>query len=290
MKLLIKRSKKAILPEIGIYKKFFETYGVDVCISENINESDQYDVLWLFMGMQLIKKNDKFTIHEYASLSTGIFAKYKDIIKRLVCCKPNLRVFLNTDVYDKMSFKDNIPYVIRDMAVSPDFYKRDQEKKYDFVYSGAINDDRRLDLILDKFAIREDKSIIVIGTAPKWYHEKYSQYNNITFTGLVDYKKIPYYLNQAKVGINVIDNIYPYNIQTSTKILEYLACGLSIYTIQTNWVDSFSKKNNVTFNYFEINRFDVDADFVMNENYTPLYWDDMLESCGILQAMNVKEM
>lgn len=40
-------------------------------------------------------------------------------------------------------------------------------------------------------------------------------------------------------------NIYPYNLQTSTKLLEYLAMGLEVITTEYLWIHHFMKENHI---------------------------------------------
>ena len=261
MNLFFIKSKKAILPEVKAYSDYFICRGWTcrtMSSAEMYKVKTEYGVAWYFMGVNIIRPRNKFIIHEYTSLSVGRLPRFKNIIKRVINCKPDIRVFQSKDVEKEMNFKDGVPSFYRDMAISKNFFGCNLvEKKFDFVYCGAINKDRKLDKILDKFLENKNKNIMVIGEIPSNYIERYGDATNITIVGRVDYYDVPSLLRKAKVGVNVLDDKYPYNIQTSTKILEYLACGLGVYTTKNDWCIKYEKEHNVVFSYFDVDDFDV---------------------------------
>ncbi|HIF9343107.1 TPA: glycosyltransferase [Photobacterium damselae] len=285
MKIFFVKNKNAFLPEVNAYLSFFKHNNIESEIVDNGDIASDGDVVWYFMGVNLKRKKYTYVIHEYASLSVGMLPKLKNKIKKIINCKPDLRVFLNENIRDELNFNDNIPYIIRDMAVSEEFKDLKKKKIYDYVYCGRIDNDRKLDLILEQFKQRTDKSILVIGNVPNSYIKRFSGLNNITFVGCLPNSKVPFYLNQAKIGINIINNTYPYSIQTSTKILEYLACGLSIYSTRTSWCENFEKKNNLKFTYFDCDKIDFNASFEFDYNYQPKYWSELLNDINIVSKI-----
>ena len=158
IKILLIRSTKAYLPEIDIYKEYLkDSFRVFIVNSDDkINFSD-FDIIWKFMGFDffdnfklntflknfinsrilthfyktknlLIKTSNKnnnispFIIHEYASLSSGKFKKFKNFLKKNLNSRPNLRIFLNEKVKKEMNFSDNIPFLYRDMGIDKHFF------------------------------------------------------------------------------------------------------------------------------------------------------------------------
>ncbi|MHA6608497.1 glycosyltransferase [Photobacterium damselae] len=285
MKIYFVKNKNAFLPEVDAYLNFFKNNNMDAEVVGNGDIVSVGNIVWYFMGTNLKRKKNTYVIHEYASLSVGALPKLKNKIKKLINCKPDLRVFLNEHIRDELNFNDDVPYLIRDMAVSEEFKDLKQNKIYDYVYCGKIDNDRKLDSILEQFKQRMDKTILVIGNVPDSYMKRFSGLNNITFVGCLPYSKVPFYLNQAKIGINIINNTYPYSIQTSTKILEYLACGLFIYTTRTSWCEEFEKKNNLKFKYIDSDKIDFNSKFDFDYNYQPKYWSELLNDINIVSKI-----
>lgn len=285
MKIFFVSSERAILPEIVAYRDFFTKRG---WVCENIKYSalkkikDEYHIVWIFMGLNLIRPKNKIVVHEYSSLSVGRFPKLKNFLKKILNCKPDVRVFQNRDVEKEMNFKDKIPSFYRDMAVSNGFgIEHSNNKEFDFIYCGAINNERRLDTVLDEFILNKRKNIVVLGKIPKEYYEKYGSYKNINLVGEVDYSNIPQYLRKSRVGINIIEDKYPYNIQTSTKILEYLSCGLGVYTTCNNWCLKYEESNDVKFSYFKIGLFDVNVECYFDSKVKIRNWEDVINASKI---------
>lgn len=280
MHIFFVESTKAHLPEIKSYKNYFLSRGF-TCESGSYQsykeiKKSKGSVIWYFMGFNFFKKSNNIVVHEYTSLSVGKFPRLKNHLKKIFNCKPNIRVFQSVFVEEEMNFKDNVPSFYRDMAVSEKFFfDKDVPKKYDFVYCGAINKDRRLDLVLDKFLVDKSKTILVLGDIPDSYYEKYNECN-INLLGKIKYDEVPNYIRLARVGINIVDDKYPYNLQTSTKVLEYLACGLGIYTTRSDWCDNYQINNKVRFSYFDMDNFNLNVECVNKQNVNVPYWEETI--------------
>ena len=82
------------------------------------------------------------------------------------------------------------------------------------------------------------------------------------FTGRIKQEEIPQLATKCVYAINYIPNIYPFNIQTSTKLLEYAAMDLKIITTDYWWVRNFELENNMKF-------YKIDEDF-SNFHYAEL--------------------
>ena len=63
----------------------------------------------------------------------------------------------------------------------------------------------------------------------------------------MSYKEVPQIASQAEYAINYIPDKYPYNLQTSTKLLEYVAMNLKIVTTNYKWVNEFEKEKGMQF-------------------------------------------
>lgn len=249
IKIALMRSSKATLPEIDIYYKYFNklpNFTVNIVNEEDRSSLSEYDVLWNFMGVSTSHPTQKnqILIHEYTSLSTPPFVKVKNILKRLVNTKPDLRIFQNEIVKNEMNFKDFIPYIYRDMGIDERFLiNKKVEKKYDFIYIGSMDNNREIDKLLEQFS-KTTMTIALLGKKNQKLINQFKGYKNIYFLGSVPYSEVPEIARQATYGINYIPDVFPYNVQTSTKLLEYLALDLKVISTDYKWVREFECKNN----------------------------------------------
>lgn len=294
-KILCIHPGKAYLPEIEAYKKYFNNYDIQFidCIKDLNNDYDEnsYDLLWYIMGTDF-KKINKPKVHDYASISTGKYIYFKDKVKKYFNQKPNLRLFLNETIKNRYTFKDDIPSLIRDMGVDEIFLKKYFiEKKYDFVYLGAITYERKIPQLLEKFKNElKNNTLLVIGSIPEDISIKFKEVTNITFAGKIEYFDVPKYISKAKYGINMIPNIYPYNVQTSTKLLEYCALGLKVISTDYIWLNEFENKYNARFYKIDENlkNFNIDniEDFEFCiPNLESLKWNNLFDDIDLLKKI-----
>lgn len=239
---------KAYLPEIEFYEDFFKV-KYDVYRVKSGDDLTEFDVLWYFMGTSGKRFNkNQFIVHEYASLSKPPLSKLKNKIKKYFLDKPDLRVFLNKHVDDSMGFDDGVDCVYRDMGVDKVFLKGEgidfsyDNKVWDFIYVGAMDGSRKINYFLKYLlSLNANFKILMIGDAPHKLVKNFKG-TNVEFIGRVAYKEIPLYLKKAKFGLNFIPNVFPYNVQTSTKFLEYTASGMPIISNRYEWIDNAQKE------------------------------------------------
>lgn len=282
----------AYLPEIEAYKKYFLQYNINFIdsfkdLNNQYNEND-FDILWYIMGTDF-KNINKPKVHDYASLSTGKYIYIKDVIKKYFNKKPDLRLFLNKDIKNKYHFNDKVPFLIRDMGIDDMFFqKRNIEKKYDFVYLGAITYDRKINILFDKFKNDlKDNTLLVVGKSPADIYANYKDVSNIIFTGRISYFDVPKVVSQAEYGINMIPDIYPFNIQTSTKLIEYCALGLKIITTNYYWVEKLEDKYNANFFKIKEDLSDLEIEKIKDFNFkTPslnnLSWNNIFNNINLI--------
>lgn len=279
---------KSYLPEINAYKKYFDLYDdfqfIDSIKDLNgVYELGDFDILWYIMGTDF-KSINLPKVHDYASLSTGNMQTVKNFVKRFFNKEPNLRLFLNNHIKDTMNFTDNVPYLIRDMGLDKSFFIKDVKKEYDFVYMGAITRERKIPLLLNKFKSDfKSKSLLVIGEVPIDIYKEFSNTENIIFSGKVIYQDVPRLASKAIYGINMIPDTHPFNMQTSTKLLEYCALGLKVITTQYKWQKEFESKYLASFFKIdeELGNFDLNAieNFKFQiPNVEELEWTNMFDS------------
>jgi hypothetical protein len=232
-------------PEAYAYEKYLKGFGHEVQLDSANSLDPDNDINIYFMGLRPVwrkKTGRAIDIHEYHSLSTGAFPLIKDKIKKFINDKPSGRIFLNNVVQEGMGFQDGIPYIERDMGVDDDFFQRPfSNPEFDIVYAGSIAGRKGLIDELIKLAKRKLK-LLIVGSISKADFEIFEKYKNVSFTGKVHRSEIPKIFKNCRAGLNYTPDIYPFNIQTSTKTLEYLAAGLVLISNRYNWIESFSKK------------------------------------------------
>lgn len=288
MKMALVRTNRANMPEINAYYQYFSTrFNVSIC-NKNDNLSS-YDIVWYFMGTEGRRfHNKQFIIHEFASLSTPHFAKFKNFFKKIYLPKPDLRVFLNDAIQKEMKFTGCIPFCYRDMGVDRKLFTPCAVFDFDIVYVGAItgrNLDKALDLLL---SYNLGCTITIAGKVCTDFMRKY-QGMSVNFLGQVDYAEVASIVSRSKLCLNWIPDVYPYNIQTSTKFLEYVAAGRTVISNSYSWVNEYSQENNIK--YIDINnRADIlnclNSPQVDFGGFKPASWDDVISNSGIEEKIN----
>lgn len=289
-------SGESYLPEIKAYvdyinqQKGFKAMEVFDDQKEII---DKCDVVWRFMGFERKQANkSQQHIHEYSSLSVGSFSKQRNLLKKYLNIKPTARVFLNDDIMRAMNFNDNIPCLKRDMGVARNFYDLKEKKEYGFVYIGSLGPSRKVNNLLNHFKEKKNKqSILIIGAVPDEINNEYRNLDNIIFTGRINYEEVPALASKAIYGINYIPNIFPYNIQTSTKLLEYCALGLKIITTNYKWVNQFEIDRGASFfkldnNLSNLNERDLEKFAFQTPNVMDLEWTSIFEDIDLMNYLN----
>lgn len=292
MKILFMRSENAFLPEIDAYIDYFnKTKEFNAYDSSKIKDYKlaDFDVIWEFKGFGGIKKNkNQILIHEYASLSTGRFPILKNFIKSKINPKPDLRVFLNENVKKGFKFNDSVDSCYRDMGIDERFISQDEvEKEFDFVYVGSIGKEREMDKFLKAFTEKDNGTLCLVGNVEDEIYSEYKEHKNLIFTGKVSYSEVPKIAAKAEYGINFMPDKYPFNIQTSTKLLEYLALGLKVVTTDYKWVRQFEEKHNCFFYKIDYNNLSFDKDRIQEHEFLNRFkakeylWDNMIKKSEI---------
>ncbi len=298
-KILFVRKEHVYLPEISAYKSYLAKYYPSVQTFESTELGDyslkDFDIIWHFMGADFKGRdsNSNYVVHEYNSLSTMPFAKAKNYIKSHMNTKPNRRVFLNEIVLDGFGFDDDVPYGLRDMGVDDAFFdvSLSDSPEYDFICVGGLNRGKVVRRCLRHFAKNmKDTSLLLVGDAPDALRTKFQDCDNIIFKGRVSYEQIPSLMANARYGLNLMPDIYPFNIQTATKVLEYAAVGLPIITTDYKWANDFEVSSQGR--YFKLSsdmsNLSLDAldsfDFLLPD-VSSLRWSNIIEKSGIFSFL-----
>ncbi|SEO84347.1 glycosyltransferase [Acinetobacter sp. yr461] len=244
MKIGISLKQNAYTPEAYAYQEYLIARGHSIQLDYEHLLDNNNDINIYFMGVRPFWKKKRIKaieVHEYQSLSTPPYAILKDIVKKTINSKPSGRIFLNEEVENTLQFKDSIPSIRRDMGVDEALYQQKSDNPiYDIVYCGSILGRQGLVEAIIQLA-NLDLKILIIGTVTSEIEQifKLSQ-KNITLLGRVERSELPKLYRECRFGLNFTPDIYPFNIQTSTKTLEYLASGLSVISNKYQWIEEFA--------------------------------------------------
>ncbi|TLS71844.1 glycosyltransferase family 4 protein [Aliarcobacter thereius] len=279
--------RTAYTPEAYAYKRYLSSKGFKVQLEYEEELDLNNDINIYIMGLRPFWKNYQgkaFEIHEYQSLSTAPLGIVKDLMKKSINKIPKGRIFLNEIVHSGVNFQDKIPYIYRDMGVDRELFQNQRNNTiYDIVYSGSIVG--RIGLIEEILRLAKiGFNILVIGEVHKLILEQFIVYKNVNFIGRVERNELPELYAQCKAGLNFTPNIYPFNVQTSTKTLEYLASGLTLISNKYQWIDIFSKRENIEYinteKLLELN----DLRIINYKNdFKKFEWNNVLEKSNLYE-------
>lgn len=250
MKIGVGLKNNAYTPEAYAYEKFLKKNDFQVQLEKENKLDANNDINIYFMGIDPFwkeKKGHAKIIHEYQSLSTPPWAVIRNLLKSNINKTPNGRIFLNKDVMNGFDFYNSAPFIFRDMGVDDEmFQESDEIYEYDIVYCGSIKG--RPFLIKEvTYLSNLGFSILMIGDIDIDSLKLLSRYKNIECTGRVGRDALPNMYKKCRFGLNYTPNIYPFNIQTSTKTLEYIASGLCVISNKYQWSELFSTTNCIDF-------------------------------------------
>lgn len=278
MRIGITLKKSAYTPEAYAYETYLKERGHQVQLDYTLDPNN--DINLNFMGVIPFwrkKEGRAVEIHEYQSLSTPPYASFKNLVKKVVNEKPQGRIFLNEFVCKGFDFKDDIPFICRDMGVDEAlFQKPNSNPDYDILYCGSITG--RVGLIDVLLSLSKKYKIIIVGNVSE-YESTLLNNNNITLLGVVPRHQLPEIYKNARFGLNFTPDIYPFNIQTSTKTLEYLASGLGVISNRYHWSEAFFKDLKYTPLWID-NNFSIDNYSHINLDVSHFSWSNILLNCN----------
>lgn len=293
--ILFVRKPDVYLPELPAYEAYLAKHYPNVKVFQSTDANNalyqDYDINWHFMGVDCIGQG-KYVVHEYNSLSTPPFAKIKNFIKRTVNKKPDRRVFLSEAVRAGFGYQDNVPFHLRDMGIDERFFNINKEPEYDFVLAGGLNRGPLVAKLLEKFSTGSLKktNILLLGDAPEPILSRFKSYENIIFKGRVPYYEMADLIGKARYGLNIQPDYYPFNIQTSTKLLEYCAAGIPVISTDYSWLRQFEAKHKAHFYKLdeELENFDMASlhafDFAI-PNVDAFKWESIISQSNIFSFL-----
>jgi len=280
----------AFMPEIAAYQTFFHNIGLTTSrISPEQTDHSKADILWYFMGFGGKKRKGKRVIHEYTSCSVPPFAAVKDAIKKILVPPPDFRIFQNEYVRKKMSPADHVPYGFRDHGYAPVDISP-VTPSYDFVYVGTVAAQRRLERVFRHFSHGrlQERSLLVLSNEYRQLQDKLGNPPNIHFRGPVAPDEVPFYIRQARYGLNIIPDRKPFNRQTSGKLLDYAAARIPIISTDYYWIRQFQQTAGGSFFYLNTSLSNFTWDNIRDFRYedpdlSGWTWDHQIRRSGIVE-------
>ena len=289
MKIGILGKSQSYLPEAIAYKKYLTKFDHQILITNNYNEIQNFDTIIMFMGFYPQKRNENSKyIHEYNSLSLQPYAHLKNKLKNYLNFKPDKRIFLNNYVKFFFNFRDNISYLNRDMGYDISFKNCqkiiNKKIEFDLVYTGSF-DNRKGLLECIKYLSKFGFKIALIGNMKNKLYNEFKKIDNVSLLGKLNLDEIIKIFNITKCGLNYTPDIFPFNVQSSTKTIEYSAAGLGVLSNRYIWVETFEKSRTANFLYLDQLK---SKDQIYNYNFKNAYVDDLIWE-NILKKNNFKE-
>lgn len=286
MEIGITISSSAYTPEAFAYEKYLTKFGHKVQLDYQLDPNNDINIY--FMGIRPVwqkRKGNAIEIHEYQSLSVPPYAKIKNNFKKVVNKKPSGRIFLNDIVKKNLNFRDTVPYIYRDMGVEKDLFQiPSKNPKYDIVYCGSISG--RPGLVETIIDLSNNFKLVIVGQVSE--NEMVLLNNeNITLLGPVERSSIPNIYKEARFGLNFTPDIFPYNIQTSTKTLEYIAAGLDVISNKYHWAESFF--DSISYKPYWLEDINILQSNELSKNITPFHqnciqeysWENILTNSNL---------
>jgi glycosyltransferase involved in cell wall biosynthesis len=287
---------KTFLPALEAYIEFFSKYNIDLvdCTLKEL-PGLHAQVEWHFMGVDTRKKIKTIKVHDYLSASTPPLAGFKNTLKLRFNAKPDFRLFLNKYVHSCFPFDDNVPFGYRDMGVRTNFPRHYTEGsvKFDFIYVGEMRT-RQLQQLIKCFTTRlRDRTILFLSKDYADLQQRLKDYSNIHFSGPVPLSEVAKYIFASKFAINYIPDREPFNQQTSTKFLEYAACGIPIVTTRYEWILRFQEEYGGTYFYLndDLSNFSWEAVNAFGYSFPDLTtwsWESQIRNSGVLNFLSSK--
>ena len=152
-----------------------------------------------------------------------------------------------------------------------------------------------MDRVLKLFSNGElsQQSLLILSKDYQDVQTRFQSYNNIHFKGPVPQSDVGKFLMQARFGLNVVPNHYPFNHQSSTKLLEYAAAKLPIITSDYPWVREFQKESGGEFYFLNEDLSNVSWKSINAFSYSwpdlsHWTWDHQIRKSGVLEFLGSK--
>ena len=244
------RNGPAYLPELDAYAAFIQARGQQAVVHDTgATVPVNAQVVWWMCGRVLHAEARRlkhaFHIHEYASASVPPHAWLKDVVKHWTQPKPDYRIFQNGWVRERMGFDDGVPCSLRDMGVPADFLQAGgaQVIDHDLVYLGEMGRLRHFLPTLQALS-QAGLKLLLVGQLPADLEGVLRLSPGVQCTGRIAQSEVPAQLLRARAGLNLMPERLPLSMQTSTKVLEYLAVGLPVLSNDYAWARRMASQHS----------------------------------------------
>jgi glycosyltransferase involved in cell wall biosynthesis len=239
-------SGRAYLPEIQAYGAFLESQGHRWRLHRTpASVPIEADVVWWMCGvasrLHAWRLRHSRHVHEYSSASVGLMPRLKDGFKRLWNPVPDYRVFQSDEVRTLMGFSVTTDCCFRDMGIPESFLRLapSVSPRFDLVYVGETSR-----LLAFKPALRAmgeaGLTLLLVGSVGPQLERLVRRMPWVHPIGAVRQEDVPLYVVQARAGLNLMPDRRPFQVQTATKVLEYLAQGLPVVSNRYAWIESLA--------------------------------------------------
>lgn len=285
-KIAIEITDRAFLPESYAYREYFLSHGF-VCdfVRKGDPEIMRYDAVLLFHGFHPFwHKYPRVVIGEYHSLSVGKFSRLKDFVKRTLNVRADITIFLNNFVREKMWCRSDANNIIRGMGFDGKSFNKVEPKfkRFDIVYAGTMRSGvwEYIQKFLDLGC-----SVAVVGNEKSYRKDK-----------LVCFGRVPpdvarSVISESMYGLNYTPDMFPLNVQDSTKIIEYCAAGIGVITNRYQWVDEFEMVNKARFmDLGAVHKYEdiLDFDFLVPD-ISHLEWSTLMARTNLAKIIENME-
>lgn len=299
VKILFERRQGVYLPEIDAYCTYLRQHYPQVTAIDSalLPQEAGFDVIWKFMGFDRNPPapTRPFTVHEYGSLSVPPLARLKNAAKRFLNSTPDQRVFLTARVEADFGFTDSVPSFRRDMGVDEVFFtSRTTPPEFDFVYAGSLYRGTLVLAFLEAFAANPKAgTLLVVGDVRAEDQTRLAASGRIHFTGRVPYRSVVQHLHRARFALNLIPDVYPFNLQTATKVLDYAAAGLPILSNRYFWAEAFAAQRQAQFFWLpkdlaQFSLAEVERFAFKTPDVSDLRWDAVIRASKVFDFLDQK--
>ena len=242
-------SGRAYLPELAAYSRHLHSLGHRSTVHDDPAQVPaDADIVWWICGRvssaHMHRLRHSVHVHEYASASVGRWPALKDRSKRWSAPQPHWRVFLNDWVRERLGFDDGVPFGLRDMGVPPEFLHAQPSATpdHDLVYLGEMS---RLQTMLPVLRAIDQAGLrlLLVGEPSSALQRALGGLRGVHCTGRIAQSEVPAQLLRARAGLNLMPDRLPLAMQTSTKVLEYLAVGLPVLSNDYVWARSAAARH-----------------------------------------------
>jgi glycosyltransferase involved in cell wall biosynthesis len=293
MRILLPLTGKSFLPEVPAYVDAFSAAGHEVIVlgaQDDVRNAVRHDVVIRFGGLlRNISGLDAVEIHEYHNASTTRFPRSKNLAKSVLSTRPAGRVFVTDWVRRQFHFRHGAPHVVRTQGASEAFLAaRDvTSHEFDIVFAGSLSGRPGLHSALAKLGA-SGATIGVAGVGADMDVNQICSVPGVHYVGRLDSADVPKFISQGRFALNYCPNLYPWNQQVSTKVVEYLVAGRPIISNRYPWIEHHSRDHGYHYISLDsISTFDAldpGETAVLSLSHARQHlWPEVLRSSGLVE-------